>query len=406
MTIEIFGGGFANKGAELMLRTTVERLRARQPQVRLAVDPEPNSPYELRSKLGLSHIFPTLSIFPPNVRGLLIRSPLLAAVCSNASRFLLPAKADQMLGLVDRRSTDGFVDISGYAFGDGFHSLKCKNAAIRTRVYAKQNKPVIFMPQMFGPFTKPKMLGYFRECCDNATRIYAREQASFDAVRQVIGDDPKLKIAPDITIFSSPGRDIETDRDGAPYGVIVPNERMFDQGKEEWGDTYVARLVAAGKQMHQHGIHLAIVIHSNDAGDDALARQLVRELKSELGEDVTLFTHSDPFVLKHFIAGAQLLVGSRFHSLVAALSSGVPGVALGWAHKYDMLASDFGVPELIHHGADDPNHLLELVDKLCNADHNQMLRARLRSQREAMQSASDAMWEDVFNLLSMTDSQP
>ena len=46
----------------------------------------------------------------------------------------------------------------------------------------------------------------------------------------------------------------------------------------------------------------------------------------------------------------DLMVGSRFHSLVFALASGVPAVALGWAHKYPELMRLVGLEgnALIH----------------------------------------------------------
>lgn len=404
MTIEIFGGGFTNKGGELMLRTTVARLRGRQPELRIAIEPDPNTPYESRAELGLAHIFPTYGLYKPMLRRLVTRSSMAKSLMFAAQQLAMPAASQSMLGLVDRRQADGFVDISGYAFGDGFHWRKTKNAALRTASYAKRGKPVILMPQMFGPFNNAKTAGYFKQMCDHATLIYAREQVSYDAVKELLGNDERLRLAPDITIF---GERIEQACDTCPqdYAVIVPNERMLDQGGKEWGDSYLPRLRAVGKQIHLRGLRPALVVHSNDPGDDRLARQLLAELQSDLGDDVPLFyTHSDPRMLKQFIAGAKFLVGSRFHSLVAALSREVPGVALGWAHKYDMLASDFGVPQLIHRGQDSPEHLLALVDELANAAKNEQLRATLREKKTEMATTAEAMWDDVFRALGLAEA--
>jgi len=402
MTIEIFGGGFTNKGAELMLRTTLARLRERRPNLRFAIEPTRNSPYETRAELQLAHIFPSFALFSPNVRRVLLRSSIATSLAYAPLRLLMPRAAEGMLGLVDRRSTDALVDISGYAFGDGFHWLKCRAAAVRAASYARRGKPVILMPQMFGPFKNPKTVRYFRQMCKHATLIYAREQASLDAVRDLIGDDPRLKLAPDITIFSSKHDLVPTGYEGESYAVIVPNERMLDQGKKEWGETYLSRLRAAAQQMHKHGLRPAIVIHSGDPGDDRLAQQLLAALETDLGTDVPfVYKHASPLMLKKFIAGANFLVGSRFHSLVAALSSEVPGVALGWAHKYDMLASDFGVPQLIHRGTDKPEQLLSLIDQMADQVTNQSLRSTLREKRAAMQSQSEQMWDEVFRVLGM-----
>ena len=46
--------------------------------------------------------------------------------------------------------------------------------------------------------------------------------------------------------------------------------------------------------------------------------------------------------VKKIIAGCEVLVASRYHSCVAALSSGVPVLVVGWHHKYDELLSLYG----------------------------------------------------------------
>jgi polysaccharide pyruvyl transferase WcaK-like protein len=52
-------------------------------------------------------------------------------------------------------------------------------------------------------------------------------------------------------------------------------------------------------------------------------------------ERVTLLRDDLPTtVLKGIISRAEVSVGSRFHFMVAALSSSVPGLAISWSHKY------------------------------------------------------------------------
>ena len=64
MMLEIYGGGFGNKGAELMLRTTVERLRNEFPEAEFAIEPKPNESYLQHAELRLARIFPSTSIYP------------------------------------------------------------------------------------------------------------------------------------------------------------------------------------------------------------------------------------------------------------------------------------------------------------------------------------------------------
>jgi len=48
---------------------------------------------------------------------------------------------------------------------------------------------------------------------------------------------------------------------------------------------------------------------------------------------------------KAVIGNLEMLIGSRFHSLVLPLSAGAPSFALGWSHKYEELMFDCGIPD-------------------------------------------------------------
>jgi len=51
--------------------------------------------------------------------------------------------------------------------------------------------------------------------------------------------------------------------------------------------------------------------------------------------------------IKSVIGCSDLVIGSRFHSLVAGLSQGVPVVAIGWSHKYEKLLRSFELGEYV-----------------------------------------------------------
>jgi len=51
----------------------------------------------------------------------------------------------------------------------------------------------------------------------------------------------------------------------------------------------------------------------------------------------------DARTLRAIIGRADFLVGSRFHSMISALSSGVPPLVIGWGHKYREVMEMFGL---------------------------------------------------------------
>ncbi len=52
------------------------------------------------------------------------------------------------------------------------------------------------------------------------------------------------------------------------------------------------------------------------------------------------------------IGKTACVVGSRYHALVAALSQGIPCMALSWSHKYRELLKPFGLGKYAVESAD------------------------------------------------------
>lgn len=75
---------------------------------------------------------------------------------------------------------------------------------------------------------------------------------------------------------------------------------------------------------------------------------------ADAGERVALVRDDlSPAELKAVIAHAEFHVGARYHSLVAALSAGVPALALAWHPKYRDLMRAYGLEEYVAEEADD-----------------------------------------------------
>ena len=229
MLFEIYGAGFGNKGAQLMLYTTVERLRLYDSSIEFAIVPKPGEKYQDYADLKLATLFPNIMLYPDWTHRYLYRSSLLRHVVMWPLSILLPNKAAQTLGLVKREHCDGLIDISGYAYGDGFPTARTKQMLSIIRGYRRRKKPVIVLPQMFGPFNNSNTASAFVECMKLVDQVYARDQISFECAQNLLGHDVNLELAPDITIFSANGPVLGVEG-SKRYGCIVPNERMLDQG--------------------------------------------------------------------------------------------------------------------------------------------------------------------------------
>lgn len=389
MIVNITGARLSNgnKGAQLMLATACERLRSITPDVVLTIPFDMQDGHADRLEYGLRYaVHSPARWFSRSVWRELL------AVCASRTSLGGP------LGLVHESKLDGILDISGYAFGDKWPVKKTKRLAKMAFACKRRGRPVILLPQMLGPFTKPGQERAFRELAQHCDAIFARDQQSYDYARPLVMDDVQMEVCPDITITTSAKC---TPMHSHDYACLVVNSKLLEPNpqQQQWADTYMQRLTTAGRHLISRGLELLIVEHEYTSRD----RQLAEQVRSNIGDEkCAAFAHSDPQVLKYVLGGSRLVVGSRFHSLVSSLSMGVPAIALGWAHKYDALLADFGVPMLIHYAKDRVEHLVELIDN--TLDHRDEVSSVISDNRVLLGNRVDAMWNDVAGRLGVDRS--
>lgn len=83
---------------------------------------------------------------------------------------------------------------------------------------------------------------------------------------------------------------------------------------------------------------------------------------------------------------------------------GVPAIALGWAHKYDLLMENFGVSRYVHCATEDPHHLLHLIDELL--DRSNGICSQLLERRQKFSEKLDHMWEEVRERVNIRETRP
>lgn len=388
MLIEIQGGGFHNKGAHLMLLTAMAELRSRLPGARFCVESDLHHPVGPCAELGLLRLYPAAPINRPNRFPLLFRTSRLMGVLTSRGY------CDQR-GLARRGDPDALVDISGFAFGDAGPSNAMRNFAIRAASYRGRGRPVVLLPQMLGPFADPEAVRRFARIARLADVIYARDPESLAHALGAAGPDAVLELAPDITI-NDLHLEVEAPDPGGDYLCVVPNQQVLNHRGDRWREAYVPRLVTACRRAAEQGVKPVVVVHAGDGSDGAIGERVAAE--ADCG--VELFSHEDPRVLKRFISGARGLVGSRFHAILAALSTGVPVSVIGWAHKYEMLLDDFGIPEAIHEPDDGDDGMSAAVDGLIGGERREAVVAGLFAAKAEARARLDAVWERVAGIVA------
>lgn len=382
INIDIFGAGYHNKGAELMLTTVCDQLRSKIDLCKLSIPLTRYERFEDRCKNLLRTSYNNTIQFSRPARiykDIVVR---LAGASGMAEYF----------GLINEKSIDAVLDISGYLYGDFWPQSKLNFVRDRYRTLKRSKKPVILLPQMLGPFEKAATADAFSEIASYSNLVYARDKRSFSYAEGLV-DASKLRLCPDITINASAVGSVESP---VKYGCIVPNSKLLDERNQDqgWVRVYLERLDLVSREFTKSGLVTKIVLHEGSKGDLNLARALSSRLEPQV---CSIVGPTDARILKSILAASQVVVGSRYHSLVGALSTGVPSIALGWAHKYQTLFEDFGMQDFVYSPNQSSIHLAQLVDRTIR--ERDELKEQIIAAKVRLSATIDEMWADVISVL-------
>ncbi len=367
MIIEVTGASTRNKGAELMLAAVREHYGVPDSDVTLAVTPWFGSStdrlrYNLATKLDWNRWGRT-----------------------RLAMSLAPEAFRRSLGVYENADLDAALDISGFAFGDQHPAKRTIDFADRVENWKGLGKKVALLPQAFGPFENTEIRNAFGRIVDHSDLICPRDQASLDHIVKHFGQRENVLLCPDITIgIGSEQKTQEVSKDV----LFVPNTRMLDKSDSGQAGNYIPLLQTCIRAVRESQYSAKILLH--DAAED---RNLVPRIQDGLEQRVEVIQDPNPLSLKHTISQAALLVGSRFHSLVSALSSGVPVLATGWSHKYEMLLNDFGCPESVLNLTASDDVLRSKVESHLDPSFQSQTRDNLVATRTSLKSQLATMWQ-------------
>lgn len=365
MRVLIYGVNTRNKGAQLLLAATAERLRqwGHEPAVS-ARDVTKQSRREFKAK-GL---FSVEKLGPLRSAGLNV----------------IPRALDVASPLIGDGRFDYVVDASGFSLTDSWGMAPVTSRLTRLERWSRKNIRYSMLPQAFGPFTDSNIASGVRRIAGYADQVWARDEVSRDHVAR-LRPHTSLGVAPDITIGYQAGAS-RTDASGAV--VIVPNWNLAERGEGGAG-RYLHSLTEIARQLQESGREVVGMSHEG-------ARDLA--LIQEVAERVPGLRVLDPasgVECKQIISGADFVIAGRYHALVSALSSAVPVVGHSWSHKYAALMRDFEVRD----GLADPMNPGDTVERVLSLDMNSE-RERLREQRGAVLGRVDEVWSKLRSSLT------
>lgn len=378
MFIEVKGVQFVNKGAELMLYAVIQQLQIRMPNARLILEPGSNSPYDKRAKVGALQKFSmkkgrfdlnNLSYFiPRRIRSWLINN----------------------FGIVLESDVDIILDASGFAYGDQWGSIKIKHLCNEILRVNKRDKKYVFLPQALGPFTRVDDVNRLARALPKATLICAREKSSYDNVTKIIGEHSNTVQFGDFTNLVSP----IVDKKWLNYSglmLIIPNYNMMSDRNvdSKWKENYLTLLTECIAIGNMKGMTPVILNH--EGHEDEKICTLIRDMSEK---SIEIYHEQDSRKVKGIISVAKLIVCSRFHGCVSALSQGVPCLGTSWSHKYEHLFEEYGLNECLLLPTNSGN---ELESKMSYALENSSLLSG--TPRAHFKNESANLWNKVVSEL-------
>ena len=379
MYVEIRKAGFVNKGAALMLHAALQQVQETLPKAKVVMEPGRSKspyPYVNRASLGLYQ------------KAWLWRAGIPFGDLAAA----VPAGIREQYGVVLDKEVDVVLDAAGFAYSDQWGPDLSEELARSSKRWKKQGSKVILLPQAFGPFRDPRSREAVKAFVDNCDLIFAREQVSYDYLTEIVGERDNIKLAPDFTNLIT-GVVPEYFNPDEHQVCLVPNCRMLDKTNDSIAKGYAPFLQRAAKMLVERGAKPFLLIHEGE-GDARLAEQV-----SQAVGGLPILRETDPLAIKGILGACRGTLGSRFHGLVSALSQGVPSLATGWSHKYQMLFADYGFSEGVLDINLSDEELSNALDYLTEPAQMQALSMRLKASADELKSRSRAMWSEVFELI-------
>ena len=379
MKIEVIGAGFVNKGAELMLHAISEQVCKKFPDARLVLPANNNCPYDKRAAFGAYQKI-SLKRYGIDI-GSYIQS-------------FIPKILKKHLGIIGDNEIDIVLDASGFAYSDHWGSNDTLVAAnYFEKLKQKNGSKIILLPQAFGPFTSEKIKKVFRKVVGNADLVFPRDDISYKYVIELAGEQDKIIQAPDFTNLLN-GSMPESFQGNEGSICIIPNYRMIDKTYSDLSDRYIPFIAKCINEFLSVGERPFFLIH-----EGAKDLWLAKEINKYCSISIDIIHETDPLAIKGLIKECKGVVGSRFHGLVSSLSQGIPTLAVGWSHKYDMLFKDYNFPQGYLSLDMSEGKMSQMIKVLSDQDELNTLRKTLSSASKEQKQLSKKMWEQVFSCI-------
>ena len=290
-------------------------------------------------------------------------------------------------GITRENEIEAVLDASGFLYGDQWGNRGYEQLSHRSELCSRRGQRFVLLPQSLGPIHSERDRSFFKRACENIDLIFPRDRDSYSLLAE-LDVQTKFVQRPDFTV-DVPGFVLPEDLRLRGSIIIVPNIRMTDKIGEQGSQAYRRLLAAITRYFIMQQFEIAFLVHS--VGDESV----VTDIAKLIARDLPVINICDPQRIKGVLGLARVVVGSRYHALVSALTQGVPCLGFGWSHKYRDLFSDFGFdPYLVDVDASE-QVVLQLLAELLDQQRRAGTTRLLLKASKAYQEQTVSMWQET-----------
>lgn len=381
--IVLYGIETNNKGAELMLYAILQEVERRFPDATVYL---PLGAIKQKEGLKYLHTHVDVKYKPGHALLKLARKFHVAGLLKTVG--LNPYWAEDVYTI---KGADYLLDASGFRYSDqwkiGDYAVNFMEASLRG--YFRQGTKIVFMPQAFGPFTKPGTRDIMAVINRYASLVMPREKVSYDYFKTIDFEMGKVHQFTDFTslvdgVFPERYRDLEG-------GIcIIPSNKMFSKKVVSFEDYvhFILQIVAVAEVTGR-----PVYLLNHEGGKD---EKLVKQIAERLNHGIQVVTQLNGLEVKGLISSAYLCITSRFHGAASALNSSVPCLATSWSHKYAELFKDYDLHDNLL-DIQDMDSCMGKVEELLNTEKNEAMHQHLLAEVDKIKAETRSMWDLIFN---------
>jgi colanic acid/amylovoran biosynthesis protein len=200
--------------------------------------------------------------------------------------------------------------------------------------------PVVLFTQSMGPFTTPKNISEFQKIFDSVDLLLLRDQHSLENIQAIGCTSRNAHVVPDaaFALSAESQRNLDNRRSSLKrVGISVRSLEFFDEEKKELYRQSIASLVS--KLVDEMSCEVTFIstcqgIEAYWTDDSIEAKVIVDMMPSHIKSAVVVdINHRQPQQFIDDIGAFDLMIATRMHAAILALTAGVVTVGIAYEFK-------------------------------------------------------------------------